>query len=372
MSTTQSGVPISGRVLIVDDEVHNRELLRDLLESKGLSVTEAANGREALALTAQVMPHAILLDIMMPEMNGFEVCRQLKANPVTVSIPVLMVTALSDRDDRLKGIEAGASDFLSKPVDARDVELRTRNAVQSKQLYDRLQESFQKLKALELLRDNLTHMVVHDMRSPLQGITGNLEMLEMDLGNSMSEEEKNCLKNALTSAQWLVEMVSCLLDVSRMEADQMPLCRKPCDLGQVAEEAVNLLSGLFTQSPVVVERSPEGCEVLCDKSIVRRIISNLLANAAKFSPHNSEIKLSIQRLPDAVRVSVTDHGPGIPPECHARIFEKFGQLGNGAQRTAYSTGLGLTFCKMAVEQHGGQIGVESVPCHGNTFWFTLP
>ena len=134
MSITRDGVQASGRVLVVDDELPNRELLRGLLEAKGHSVTEAVNGCEALALAAQVMPHAILLDIMMPEMDGFEVCRQLKANPVTAPIPVLMVTALSDRDDRLKGIEVGASDFLSKPVDTRDVELRTRNAIHSKQL----------------------------------------------------------------------------------------------------------------------------------------------------------------------------------------------------------------------------------------------
>jgi len=319
-----------------------------------------------------VMPHAILLDIMMPEMDGFEGCRQLKANPATAPIPVLMITALSFREDRLKGIEVGASDFLSKPVDTRDVELRTRNAIHSKQLYDRLQDSFQQLQKLELLRDNLTHMIVHDMRSPLQGITGHLELLEMSLGESLGEDDKSSLQSTIASAQKLVEMISSLLDVSRMEAGQMPLNREVCDLGKVAEEAVKLLGGLFTQSPVVIERSPEGSELICDKEIMQRIISNLLGNAAKYAPRGSEIRLSIQRLPDTLRVSVIDRGPGIPPEYHSVIFEKFGQAGLDARRTAYSTGLGLTFCKLAVEQHGGQIGVESEPGKGSTFWFTLP
>ena len=372
MSITRDGVQASGRVLVVDDELPNRELLRGLLEAKGHSVTEAVNGCEALALAAQVMPHAILLDIMMPEMDGFEVCRQLKANPVTAPIPVLMVTALSDRDDRLKGIEVGASDFLSKPVDTRDVELRTRNAIHSKQLYDQLQESLLKLQKLERLRDNLTHMIVHDMRSPLQSISGNLELLEMSLGESVRADDRSCLQDALSSAGRLIEMVSSLLDVSRMEAGQMPLNREVCDLGKVAEDAVKLLGGLFTQSPVVLEIPPVGREAFCDKMLVQRVISNLLGNAAKYSPSGSEIKLSIQRLTDAVKVLVIDQGSGIPPEYHAQIFEKFGQVDLGAQRTAHSTGLGLTFCKLAVEQHGGQIGVESVPGHGSTFWFTLP
>lgn len=360
----------SGRVLVVDDELLNRELLRDLLEAKGHSVTEAGSGREALALAAHVMPHVVLLDVMMPEMDGFEVCRQLKANPATAIIPVLMVTALNGRPDRLKGIEAGASDFLSKPVDSREVELRTRNAIRSKQLYDRLQESFQKLQSLELLRDNLTHMIVHDMRSPLQSIAGHLEMLELSLDASLGAEDKDSLREARSSAHELVEMVSALLDVSRMEAGQMPLCRETCDIAQMAKEAAQLIGGLLSQSPVHMELPPACCEALCDRSVVRRIIANLLSNAAKYS--GREIRLSVQQLSDAVKVAVADQGPGIPPEQHARIFEKFGQAEHGAARTAYSTGLGLTFCKMAVEQHGGQIGVESAPGHGSTFWFTLP
>lgn len=372
MCETQGGMTVPGRVLVVDDEMHNRELLRDLLEVRGHSVTEAVNGREALVLAAQVMPHAILLDIMMPEMDGFEVCQQLKANPVTAPIPVLMITALSDRDDRLKGIEVGASDFLSKPVDTRDLELRTRNAIHSKQLYDCLQESFQKLQNLERLRDNLTHMIVHDMRSPLQGIFGNLEVLEISLGESLAADDKGCLQAAISAANKLIEMVSSVLDVSRMEAGQMPLCRETCDLGQVAEESVKLLGGLFEHSPVVIEHPLEGCGAICDKMIVRRFISNLLGNAAKFSPRGCEIRLSIQPLADTFKVSVIDRGPGIPPEDHAQIFEKFGQAKLGAPRVTYSSGLGLTFCKMAVEQHGGQIGVESVLGHGSTFWFTLP
>ncbi len=372
MSEILNHTPVSARVLVVDDEPRNRELLRDLLETQGYAVTEAADGREALALALQIMPHAILLDVMMPGMDGFEVCRQLKANSETAPIPVLMVTALDDRDDRLKGIEAGASDFLGKPVDRQDIVLRTRNAVYAKQLYDHVQENLIKLQNLEQLRDSLVHMVVHDMRSPLMGVTGNLEIMEMNLGASLKQNDREILEDAMTSARRLVDMTSSLLDVSRMEAGKMPLRLESCDLGQVASEAVKWLGGLLRRSPVVVFSDPDVGPVQCDKEVVRRVLCNLLANASKFSPEEREIKVSIRREEGLVRVSVRDEGPGIPAEYQERIFEKYGQADSQNQRKGYSSGLGLTFCKLAVERHGGRIGVESVPGCGSTFWFTLP
>ncbi len=372
MTATLNDMAVPGRVLVVDDELKNRELLRDLLEAQGHAVYEADNGPQALALAEQVVPHVILLDIMMPGMDGFEVCRQLKAHPVLSSVPVLMVTALDERADRLRGIEVGANDFLNKPIDTRDITLRVRNAVYAKQLYDRVHESYRRLQDLERLRDDLVHMIVHDMRSPLMGITGNLELLEGSVGASLKEEDRESLKDALFSAQRLVEMISSMLDVSRMEAGRLTLNRETCDLGQVVTDAVHSLSGLFKRSPVVLDLPPGGCEVVCDREIVRRVLANLLANAAKFSPDGGEIKLAVRRLAGMVKVTVSDRGPGIPLEYQARIFEKFAQLESRAQRKGSSSGLGLTFCKLAVEQLGGQIGVESSPGQGSTFWFTLP
>ena len=317
-------------------------------------------------------PHAILLDVMMPEMDGLEVCRRLKAAPATAPIPVLLVTALREPDDRLNGIEAGANDFLSKPVDTREVVLRTRNAVYAKQLYDRVQADLKKLQELERLQDNLIHMIVHDMRSPLMGISGNLELLKMTLEGHLASDDQACLDNALLSARKLIEMVSSLLDVSRLEAGQMPLNPEACDLGQVAHEAVKLLGGLLRKNPVNIEVLSPVIFVSCDKSLILRVISNLVANAAQYSPMDYPINIAIQLGANTVRVSVTDKGPGIPSTHHVKIFKKFGQVETGAERKKYSTGLGLTFCKLVVEAHGGQIGLDSSPGAGSTFWFTLP
>ena len=368
----QNSAGINGRVLVVDDEARNRELLRDLLEAQGHSVTEAENGEVALTLIAQTAPHAVLLDVMMPGMSGFEVCRRLKADPATAPIPVLLVTALRERDDRLQGIAAGANDFLTKPIDTREVVLRTRNAIYTKQLYDQVQQTLKQLQQLERLRDNLTHMIIHDMRSLLTSIYGNLQLLELGLGKNGGANDKQYIAETLTSSRTLIEMVSSLLDVSRLEAGQMPLRRETCDLQQVTQEAVNLLGGLLHNTPIEFETPTPVATTACDQGLIQRVISNLVTNAANYSPAGCPIKITIQQLAETVKVSVTDQGQGIPPEYHVKIFEKFGQVENGRHGKAYSSGLGLTFCKLAVEAHGGQIGLDSAVGKGSTFWFTLP
>ncbi|MBT3375037.1 MAG: response regulator, partial [Lentisphaerae bacterium] len=218
-STAQSAV--TGRVLVVDDEPDNRELLRTLLEMKGHTVFDAGNGAEALDMVKDALPDVILLDVMMPEMDGYEVCRRLKGDPETAPVPIIMVTALAGRSDRLEGIDAGANDFLTKPVGAQDVILRVRNSIYTKRLYDQVNESLDRLRELEELRDNLTHMIVHDMRSPLMGICGSLELLQMTVADRLDEEDRDDMERALDSSRLLTEMVSSLLDVSRLEAGKM-------------------------------------------------------------------------------------------------------------------------------------------------------
>lgn len=360
------------RILIVDDDARNRELLHDLLVSQGYAVAEAQNGEEALLKVAQWAPHAVLLDVMMPGLSGFEVCSRLKADPVTAAIPVLLVTALQDHDDRMAGIQSGANDFLTKPIDMKEVALRARNAVYTKLLYDRLQEDFDKLQKLEQLRDNLTHMIVHDLRSPLTSVYGALEIFKTNLAKVMSDEDRQFLGSALFSCNKLIEMISSLLDVSRMEAGEMPINKQPCDLRKVIDQAVELLGGMLKDSAVLIECSAEMRPLSCDAALIQRVVFNLLSNAVKYSPRGGAIKIAIQQRAEEVQVSVSDQGRGIPAEYHARIFDKFGQVETAGNRKQHSSGLGLTFCKLVVQAHGGRIGLDSTIGHGTTFWFVLP
>ncbi len=362
----------AGRVLVVDDEEKNRLLLRDLLEVQGYEVSEAEDGEQALQKTAEFQPDLVLLDLMMPKLDGFEVCRRLKRDPKTAPVPILLVTSLDERNVRLTGIEAGANDFLNKPIDAQDLILRVRNAIYAKHLFDQLQENYDRLRELETLRDNLTHMIVHDMRTPLMAINGYLQLLKMTGGQKLDEEEKDYVEQALSGTSALVEMVSSLLDVSRLETGAMPLNLKPNDLRTLAKEAFETLGALARKRQVHVEVPPEPLLVRCDAEIIRRVIVNLVANAVKFTPQDGQVRVAVKTDDAKARVTVVDTGPGIPPEYREKIFEKFGQVETRQQEGKYSTGLGLTFCKLAVKAHGGKIGVKSEVGKGSTFWFTLP
>lgn len=365
-SDTASTLP--GHVLVVDDEAKNRTLLADFLQVQGYRVSTAENGEVALDKAAREFPDVILLDVMMPGLDGFAVCRRLKADQATAPIPVLIVTVLQDREDRLTGIEAGATDFLSKPLDFQETLLRVKNAVATKRLYDQVLSSYVRLVNLESLRDNLTHMIVHDMRSPLSGILGNLQLLQMRLKDKLNEKERRWLDNTFIQSSALMHMINSVLDVSKLENSKMTIHPSECTLEALAREAVVSLGPVATRYHMEVTGA---ATVYCDAGLIGRVLANLIGNAVKYSPEGSEVKVVLEERDGHCKVMVVDHGHGIPPEYREKIFEKFGQV-EGRQRAQYSTGLGLTFCKLAVELHGGTIGVESEAGKGSTFWFVLP
>lgn len=362
---------ITGRVLVVDDQDTNRMLLRDMLEAQGHEVIEAVEGSEALQRVTESAPDVVLLDIGLPGMDGFEVCRRLKAEPATASIPVLLVTALSQRDQRLLGIGAGANDYITKPVDKSDLSLRVRNAIRMRQLYLEVEEQYRRLEKLELLRDSLVHMLVHDLRSPLAGIRAYLDLVKLDGAGKLDAELTESIDAARRVAVEMTDMVSDLLDVSRMEVGKMPLELAPADVGALAVDAV-VAAGASLRVRIQVEAPADKLRVVCDAGIIRRVVANLVGNAVKFTPASGQITVIVRGDGAEVTVSVVDTGPGIPPEYHQKVFEKFGQVEAARHGAKHSSGLGLTFCKFAVEAHGGRIGLESAAGRGSTFWLVLP
>ncbi|MCX8156272.1 MAG: ATP-binding protein [Verrucomicrobiae bacterium] len=363
-------MPLNGKVLIVDDDSYVCATMEALLKNEGHQLIFASSGAEGQAKALSERPDVILLDVMMPEMDGYEVCRRLKADPATAAIPVLLVTALTERKERLKGIEAGANDYLTKPIDAQDLRLRVRNAIYTRKLYDQLQQSFEQLKELEALRDNLTHMIVHDMRSSLGSVLGFAQLLKASAKNKLDEREANFLNKVERNTNLLLDMVISLLDISRLEAGQMPLRMNPCNVYDLARAAIQPLEALLGSRTIDVERPNSPITVICDIDLTRRVLANLVGNAIKYTGDDGKILVQFERLPQAVKVKVVDNGPGIPKEQHKKIFEKFSQA--RSEQRSLGVGLGLAFCKLAVEAHGGTIDVESDVGRGSTFWFVLP
>jgi len=362
---------VKGRILVVDDQDANRLLMRDLLESQGHEVLEATGGTEALQRVGEAMPDVVLLDIGMPGMDGFEVCRRLKADLVTASIPVLLVTAMTQRDQRLLGIGAGANDYITKPVDRSDLSLRVGNAIRMRHLYLEVEAQYRQLEKLELLRDSLVHMIVHDLRSPLAGIRAYLDLVKMDGAGKLDLELTQSIDAARKVAVEMTDMVSDLLDVSRLEVGKMPLELAPADMGGLVVEAVTA-AGASPRVRIRVEPPADKLRVVCDAGVIRRVLTNLVVNAVKFTPSSGQIAVSVRGNGSEVKVEVVDTGPGIPPEYHEKVFEKYGQVEAARHGAKHSTGLGLTFCKLAVEAHGGQVGLESAVGAGSTFWIVLP
>jgi signal transduction histidine kinase len=241
-----------------------------------------------------------------------------------------------------------------------------------RQLYMEIEGQYRRLEKLELLRDSLVHMIVHDLRSPLAAIRAYLDLMKMDGEGKLGPELTESIDEARKVAVDMTEMVSDLLDVSRLEAGRMPLELSQVDLGALATEVAAAIGGATNRVTVRVEASADHARVNGDASVIRRVINNLVGNAVKFSPASSQVVLLVQGNGTEARVSVSDRGPGIPPEYHEKIFEKFGQVEAARQGTKHSSGLGLTFCKFAVEAHGGRIGLESAVGRGSTFWFVLP
>ena len=250
-------------------------------------------------------------------------------------------------------------------------ELDLRLAVSDRILKEKaLQQSYDRLKELEDLRDNLTSMIVHDMRSPLCATMGFLELLRDAAEGKLNEEDISYIESASDSAKELNAMITSLLDVKRLEAGEMPLRRVVSDLRDVAKAAIRPFAELVGKSRLILEAPREAVQTLCDPAIVSRVIANLVNNALKFSPNDGRVRVIIAQEGGRARLSVRDSGSGISIEHHAKIFEKFGQV--TGHQTEHSTGLGLTFCKLAIETHGGSIGVESELGQGSNFWFLLP
>jgi signal transduction histidine kinase len=342
-----------------------------MLKARGYKVRPVASGKFALQSARHDPPDLILLDILMPEMNGYEVCERLKADEQLAEIPVIFISALDETLDKVKAFQVGGVDYVTKPFQFEEVEARVATHLELRRQKHLIEESYERLRELETLRDGLVHMIVHDMRTPLTAIYGFIETLGRLEGENLSEQGREFVQTALASTQVLVEMVSSLLDVSKMEAGEMKLNRTEWELTKTAKEALAKVDPLKGGRQLALTGADEPVTVLADAELIARVFQNLLGNALKFTPEDGRVTVSIEPG-NTVRVLVQDTGPGIPPQYRERIFEKFFQVEHPTNRQKYSTGLGLAFCKLAVEAHGGQIGVDSSEGKGSTFWFTLP
>ena len=369
-------------ILVADDIPANVELLLDQLNSLGYDTITATDGPSAIAAASEHQPDLCILDVSMPagdlgvddRSTGFEVCRRIKRDPRTARIPVIFVTALNDTSDRVRAIEAGGDDFLTKPHNRLVLGARVRSLLKLKAATDALEDSLRKLRELEKVRDDLMKMIVHDLKTPLTSVLATLEMLADGDFGQVSTTQKAAIGDAETKSEDLLGLIDDILEVARIEEANISLTLSPMAPGALLAELVHEWAHRFQQegATAAVSVADDAPVFVGDKGLVKRVFSNLIQNAVTHSSHPVHLDLSARRAGQGVLFTVSDNGPGIPPEYHDLIFRKFGQVEMPRSPRTRSSGLGLTFCKLVVERHGGRIWLKSAEGKGSSFYIELP
>lgn len=367
MTALSTPKPTSGspRILIVDDEPDNFDVIEILLFKEAYHLNYVTSGLEALNWLEQHAVDVVLLDVMMPDMDGLEVCRRIKQHPVWQQIPVIMVTALNSKQDLASALEAGADDFVSKPVNGIELRARVRSMLRIKQQYDELQHLLALKQSSLQLREDMSNMVVHDLRNPLSTIVLACDILEI-MGLESRQFKK--VEQIRSAGRQLESLTDSLLIMAKLEAGKLILNPTTIDLALLGQQVIAEFEEIALQRNIeLVSCLPDpGHSVCLDQLLVRRVLDNLLSNALKFSPSQSQVTLEIEYPEDLqTRIRVKDSGRGVSEELKQRIFEKY-EVGESFQGVK-QTGLGLAFCKMAVEAHGGRILLESQEPHGSVF-----
>jgi two-component system sensor histidine kinase/response regulator len=348
-------------ILVVDDSPDTLTLISGLLRDQ-YRVKIANRGEPALAIAATTpQPDLILLDIMMPEMDGYEVCTQLKAKASTQNIPVIFLTAKTDIEDEQYGFELGAVDYITKPVSPPILLARVQTHLNLKSAYDRLQR-------LLKFREDMVNMIVHDLRNPLSSILPIADTL-LESPELPPERRQKMLQLIQTGGKQLQILVEDLLLKAKLESSTLSLKRQPTNLCELCELALKELEAMAARKHIHLrpEFAPPPHRLInVDALLFRRAIENLITNAIKFSPSQSEITVSVN-YPETTGavIAVADQGPGIESRLRERIFEKY-EIGPTLEGVP-QLGLGLAFCKIIVEAHASKISVADNPPQGSIF-----
>ncbi|MEO1670734.1 MAG: ATP-binding protein [Cyanobacteria bacterium J06631_2] len=367
-SDNYSNLDIKGDILIVDDTPANLRVLSATLSGRGYEVRCVNSGAMALTVARNAPPDLILLDIKMPEMDGYQVCQQLKSDPKTYEIPVIFLSALDDIADKVKAFTAGGVDYITKPFQTEEVLARVKNQLTISHLRQKLTAQNDELMRSNLELEQFASVVSHDLQQPLQVIVGFARMLEKKSQNWQSEDTKKFLGHILVSGTHMQELIRDLLAYSRVNTSDPAY--EPVDCNEVLSQVLNNLQMANARSNAVVDYPPLPT-VMANESQLEQVFQNLISNALKFQRPNTTPRVEISvTQEDEWQFSFKDNGIGIKPEKFPSIFQMFKRL---HKRQEYpGTGIGLAICQKVIDAHGGRIWVESEPGIGTVFHFTLP
>ncbi|MDP8207870.1 MAG: hybrid sensor histidine kinase/response regulator [Candidatus Electryonea clarkiae] len=365
-------------ILIVDDNELNRILLNDLVVALGYKPLLAINGAVALKLMETQIPDIVLLDILMPELDGYGVLDRMKSSETLRHTPVIMITAIDDIESAARCIEKGADDYMTKPFNSTLLKARIVGSLEKKRLRDseqllhkELKESFESLQRAENARDALSHMIVHDLNAPLTVMMGFTNLLQYEVDNE--EIDQLLLQKYYSKIEKsIVEMSSLvkgILDVSKLENGEMSVSMGKFDVVPLFWEQIERFTPPAKDRGIQLSFVSEEKKIFlnADKTLLSRVLDNLITNALKHTGANTSVTGSVIEDDNSVILTIKDNGPGIPEEYIDKVFDKFFQIEARSKGKKYGVGLGLAFCKLAVEAQNGKIWVESTEREGSCF-----
>jgi len=379
MEPTPTSLPfdLRGRkILVVDDDRLNIRILAGILRGEGYVLAEADSGEKALGAYAKFLPDLVLLDVMMPGIDGFETCRQLKKIYGDKCAPVIFITAKNESDDVVEGLGAGGVDYLPKPFKAKEVLARIRSHLQNQMLSEQRELLVDQLSKANAAKNRFLGMAAHDLRNPLASIRGLAEFLRDGAVGQLTADQLDLINTIHGASQSMLDLVNELLDVATIESGELKLHLAPHDLAELIAKSVSLTNREAAKKKTTVVFDPRGTvpKLVLDQAKMRQVVDNLLSNAVKYSPPGSTVTVVLHTdLPHGTcSVSVQDQGPGIPEGERHKLFKDFGRLSVQPTGGEKSTGLGLAICRKIVEAHRGTITAENLPTRGCEFRVVLP
>lgn len=358
-------------VLIVDDVPKNLQVLGNILSIEEYRIAVATSGKQALERINKNKPDLILLDIMMPEMNGFEVCEKLKKEPYTRDISIIFLTAKTDTEDLVKGFKCGAVDYVTKPFNSIELLARVRTHIELQVAKDKLKRQNEELKELNSLKNKFLGIAAHDLKGPLAVINTYLYCLR---GNNLTENQNKYLDRIKKSSDYMLNLVKNLLDISAIEAGKLDLKPSENDYLEFIKDNIEFNKPLADNKNISIslKASMDRLNIKFDKDRMEQVLNNLIGNAIKFSHKNTNITVEIMSENGYITTGVLDEGQGIPEEELGKLFMEFEKTSVTSTDGEKSTGLGLAIVKKIVNSHRGKIAVESQVGKGSRFYFTLP
>ncbi len=369
------------KVLIVDDNPKIIAIAKAHLKKEGLEVLEAEDGKSALKSVLQNRPDLILLDIDLPDMSGFDVCQTLKYDPEHYLIPIVFLTASDDNESRVKGLDLGAVDYVTKPFDSFELRARVKAALRTKRLQDqlsalnqeleeRVKQRTEKINRLLHQKDAFVNQLSHDLKTPLTPLVA---LLPMVADRTEDTESKKMLTLIMDNVDYMKNLTERTLQLAQLNSPDISLKLEKVDLVSEIRNTIESLSSLFKEKGIkVVNNTTTPLDIEADRMLIKELIHNLVSNAIKYTNGNGVVTLDNSLNEDNVEVSIKDTGIGMTIEQQKHMFEEFYKA-DDSRNDRSSTGLGLAICQRIIEKHGGSIRVESQGIgQGTTMHFTLP